>query len=130
MNHLECHFILMKEFYRRLLQREKFVRAKVPLVIGSSISRKDGLTQFFNLVHEVCLSARNAPAEILSLAHLSSLFCPPVPWTTFVGKTRLLVRTPSANSHRRMRLLTFENSVRQSRVGALTQDNHIVDLNS
>ena len=29
-----------------------------------------------------------------------------------------------------MRLLTFENSVRQSRIGALTHDNHIVDLNS
>jgi len=29
-----------------------------------------------------------------------------------------------------MRLLTFENSVRQSRIGTLTRDNHIVDLNS
>jgi 2-keto-4-pentenoate hydratase/2-oxohepta-3-ene-1,7-dioic acid hydratase in catechol pathway len=51
-------------------------------------------------------------------------------WTTHVTVTTLSTIPPTVGLRAStMRLVTFENSARRSRIGAVTPDNHVLDLN-
>jgi hypothetical protein len=51
MDNLECHLIRMKQRFRFLLQGKEFAGAQVALIVGGSLTGKDGFTQFFGFIH-------------------------------------------------------------------------------